>query len=689
MTKTRWNRRHGHAGSGLARGAGHGRLRRISVLLAIGLSACLAGNAQDQSQIDLTQMQLEDLMNIKVTSVSKREQTLSRTAAAVFVITQEDIRRSGATNIPDLLRMAPGVDVQQIDANAWAISIRGFNSRYSNKVLVLIDGRTVYTPSFSGVFWEHLDMPLENIERIEVIRGPGATVWGANAVNGVISILTKSSKDTQGGLVTAGIGSQVTASGLAQYGGTMGQNASYRAFGKSFSVTNSAMADGTSANDRWTRQHGGFRTDWDISKRDSIMVQGDLFDNDANQTLRSGFIATPFDRTFSQDADATGGDLMARWNHTSAGGSQMSLQTYFDTYRRTDMGVPEMLKTFDIDFQDHMNTGVRNDIVWGGGYRVSNSKLAAGYGIAFSPPSRTDNLFSVFFQDELRVSDSLWFTAGIKLEHNAYTGLETEPSVRLVWTPDASRHTIWASASKAVRQPSRADTAIDAVLESFPIGPDAVQVLRIYGNPKIKDEEARDYELGYRAAITKNLSLDAATFLTFFRNLNTIEPQPMKIIPGSPLQILIPMLYDNKAHAVDYGGELSLNWSATSRWRLSPGYSYLHATIHQDPTSQGLASFALANSFPQNMFQVRSQLNLTRKVQFDQSVYYTARLPGGGIPGHARLDLRLARRIGESAEVSLVGQNLLRPRSMEFGDSNSVIGTQVVRSVYGKITWRF
>ncbi len=665
-----------------------GPRRRVPILLILGLVG-LAGKAQDQSQVDLAEMKLEDLLSVKVSSVSKKDENLSRTAAAVYVIDQEDIRRSGATNIPDLLRMAPGVDVEQIDANAWAISIRGFNSRYSNKVLVLVDGRTVYTPSFSGVFWDQIDMPLEDIERIEVIRGPGATIWGANAVNGVINILTKSSKDTKGGLVTVGAGSQMAANGLAQYGGSAGQDVSYRGFVKSFDVNNSAMADGAGADDHWMRAQGGFRTDWDISKSDSFMVQGNLFANEESQTLRSSLIPTPYDRIYNQGLDAAGGDLMARWQHTLAGGSQTSVQTSFDTYRRTDLGVPEVLKAFDFDFQDHMNVGGRQDIVWGGGYRVYDSSLAPGYGIGFSTPSRTDSLFSAFFQDEIRLSDSFWLTVGAKLEHNAYTGFDTEPSIRLVWAPAGSRRTIWASASKAVRQPSREDTAIETILESIPLGPNATQVLRLSGNPNIKNEEARDYELGYRSELTKTLSLDVATFLTFYHHLETAEPQAMQIIPGSTVEFLIPMMFDNKAHAVDYGGEVFLNWKATSRWRISPGYSYLHATIRQDPSSQGLPSFVLATGFPQNMVKVRSQVNLSRKVQFDQSLYYTARLPGGSIPGHARLDLRLARRIGESAEISLVGQNLLRPRTMEYGDSNSVIGTQSLRSVYGSITWRF
>jgi iron complex outermembrane receptor protein len=449
------------------------------------------------------------------------------------------------------------------------------------------------------------------------------------------------------------------------------------------------MPDGSRADDHWMRVHGGFRADWDLSSRDSLMVQGDLFANEASQTRRTGFIPTPFDRIFNENLDAAGGDVLARWNHTLAGGSQTSLQTYYDTYRRTDLGLPEVLRTFDLDFQHHLAAGDRHDIVWGLGYRVSSSALSPGYAVAFSPPSRTDNLYSGFVQDEIRASDSLWFTIGCKLEHNAYTGLQTEPSVRLAWSAPDSRHTLWAAASKANRQPARLDTALQVDLETTPVAPGLVQVLRLSGNPRIKDEELRDYELGYRAELTKTLSLDAATFLSFYHHLRTFEPQPMVVVPGSPVQLIVPILFDTKAHALTYGGELSLRWNVTSRWRISPGYSYLHATIRQDPSSQGMPEFTVPTGFPRNMLQLRSSVNLPRKTEFDQSLYYTARLPGASIPGHARLDLRVARHFGERAEISLVGQNLLRPRSMEYGDSYAIIGTQSVRSVYGQITWRF
>ena len=659
----------------------------LSFLLSSGFVQNVAGQAKSPAPIDLTQASLEDLMDITVTSVSKREQKLSQTAAAAFVITQEDIRRSGATNIPDLLRMAPGVDVEQIDANAWAISIRGFNSRYSNKVLVLIDGRSVYSPTFSGVYWDQIGVPIENIERIEVVRGPGGAVWGANAVNGVISIITKSARDTKGGLLTAAGGSQTRALGELQYGGAVGQNEAYRIFGDYSNIGNSAAQSGGSANDRWEKMNTGFRSDWDLSRVDSVMAQGDLFANLASQTS-SSFIGGP-SSTYPQTLDSAGGDFLARWNHTLAGGSQTSVQAYYDTYRRTDGGTPIKVTTFDLDLQQHTAVGTRQDIVWGGGYRADDLGAPPGYSASFTPPFRTVSLFNVFLQDEIRISNSLWFTIGAKLEHNSYTGFETEPSVRLAWAPPGSRYTIWAAASKAIRQPSRADDDVQSVLETIPLNAYSVEQLRLVGNPLLKAEELRDYELGYRSELTKTLSFDIAAFLSFYHNLETLDPEAPVFIPGSPLVIEIPLLYENQAHAMTWGGELFLTWKASSHWRIAPGYSYLHALLREDPTSNGTATSTLSTDFPRNMFQVRSLLTLPRHLEFDQSLYYTARVPGGTVPGHAKLDVRLARKIGESTEISLVGQNLLRARALEYGNSAGVIGTESVRSVYGKITWHF
>jgi len=627
-------------------------------------------------------------MNLKVTSVSKREQSLAHTAAAVFVIGAEDIRRSGAINLPDVLRMVPGVDVEQIDANSWAISIRGFNQGYSDKVLVLIDGRTAYTPVFSGVYWEHLDMPLEDIERIEVTRGPGAMVWGANAVNGVIDIITKSSKNTQGGLVTAGGGSATNGLGLLQYGGSGGQTETYRAFAKGFYVGNGAQADGSAADDHWQRWHGGFRSDWDPSSRDSVAIEGDLFLNRGRQTATSGFVSTPYDLSFNQPMEDTGGSLLARWDHHLAGGSETSLHAYYDTYRRTDFGTHQGLRSFDLDFQDHVTAGDRNDIVWGFGYRTSTAGLTPGIWVQLRPAWKTDQLFSGFLQDEVRVSGSLWLTLGCKLEHDAYTGFEPEPSLRLAWAPEGSRQTVWAAASRAMRQPSRLDASIWVNMATMPIAPGMVESLQLFGNPHLKAEELRDYELGYRREISPTLSLDADVYYSVYHHLEAMIPELPIVVPGNPVQTIVPFEFANQSHADNYGGEVSVNWKAARRWRISPGYAYLRDNVLLDPAAQQ-TGMTMAGTFRRNMLQVRSALDLSRRTEFDQSLYYAAGDASSGVPGHTRLDLRLSRKLGESVVASVAGQNLLRPRTWEYGNSYGIVGTQVERSVYGQVTWRF
>ena len=497
---------------------------RLESLLLLALAAPFVLLGQKPVSRDLTDASLEDLMNMEVTSVSKKEQKLSKTGAAVFVITQEDIRRSGATNIPDLLRMVPGADVAQIDANKWAISLRGFNDRYADKVLVLIDGRSVYTPSFSGVYWDQQDVPLENIERIEVIRGPGGTVWGANAMNGVINIITKSAKATPGGLISAGTGSEDVARGLAQYGGRIGQSGAYRVFGEAFKIGNSVSPNGQEAADGWHMAHGGFRTDWDLSPRDTLMVQGDMYRTGESQTITSLMSnALPLPSTFNEQFSTNGGDVLGRWNRTLASGASLSLQMYYDRSDRREQGGGDTLNTVDFDFQHHLTLGSRHDVVWGAGYRVVKDSITPGYATTFIPLDQTTSLFSTFVQDEIRLTNSLWLTVGSKFEHNAYTGFEYEPSARLVWTP-TDRQAFWMSASRAIRQPDRADSGLQSDVATFPLPGGAFGVVRLLGNPNMKAEQLRDYEAGYRAQVRKRLSLDIATYASFYRNLLTNEP---------------------------------------------------------------------------------------------------------------------------------------------------------------------
>jgi iron complex outermembrane receptor protein len=415
------------------------------------LFAVSAGAQTPSRPPDLTVMSIEDLMNVQVTSVSKKEQKLSQAAAAVYVITQEDIRRSGAINIPDVLRMAPGVDVAQIDGHLWAISIRGFGERFTDKVLVLIDGRSVYTPTNSGVNWDQQNVPLEDIERIEVIRGPGGIVWGANAVNGVINIITKSAKATHGGLVTASAGSNGNAQGLLQYGGTIGPKGSYRVFGNYVNVGNTTAVDGTPAPDNWHTTQGGFRTDWDLSRRDVLTVQGDLMGIHAGDTVGETFFnALPLQATLNSKTTVGGGNLLARWSRTFSPRSDISVQGYYDAYNRYEEGGLENRKTFDLDFQHHFAAGSRHDIVWGLGYRVTSDNLAPEFAKIFTPQQRTDNLYTAFIQDEIRVTNALRLTLGSKIEHNGYTGREFEPGAQLVWTP-TKQQAIWISVARAIR----------------------------------------------------------------------------------------------------------------------------------------------------------------------------------------------------------------------------------------------
>jgi len=630
-------------------------------------------------------------MNVQVTSVSKKGQKLSRTGAAIFVITQEDIRRSGATNIPDLLRMVPGVDVARVDHSNWAVSIRGFNGVFSNKVLVLIDGRSVYHPGFSGVFWYSQDVPLEDIDRIEVIRGPGGTVWGANAMNGVINIITRRAKETPGGLITSGGGSNAQGEGLLQYGGKVGQSGDYRVFGRYSNRGASApAADGVTAADERRLAQVGFRSDWTLSPRDLLTVQGDYRHVDGDETLTGVLPGLPLALgTYTQPLGDDGGNILGRWTHTFLKGSDISLQAYYDRSSIFANGVHDFASVANFDFQHHLSIGSRHDVVWGLGYRTSGNRFAGNTLITTNPLQRTDSLYSAFVQDEITLTRTLSLTLGSKFEHNAYTGYETEPSAQLVWAPN-SRQTVWASAAKAVRQPSPIDAGLELVSSIMPLPQGAVGLVTLFGNPNVKLEQVHDFETGYRAQISRRLSLDVTGFLSFYKNLQTTEPQtPFFALTPAPPHLVAPLTFENKARARNYGAETFANWNATDRWRISPGLTMLHMSVKRDPSSQDSTIEQTPGYTPRRSFQVRSFLNLGRNFEWDQTVGYTGALAVGAIPGYVRLDTRFGWRLGEYLDLSVVGQNLLQSRHAEFPDFQFIDHMLDQRSVFGKVTWRF
>ncbi|MEO8662101.1 MAG: TonB-dependent receptor [Bryobacteraceae bacterium] len=643
--------------------------------------------AQTSVPHDLGNDSLEDLMNIQVTSVSKKGQALSKAPSAIFVITQDDIRHSGATTIPDLLRIVPGVDVARTTANAWAISIRGFNFRYSGKVLVLVDGRTVYTPLFSGVFWDEQNMPLETIERIEVIRGPGGTVWGANAMNGVINIITKSAAKTYGSVVSVVGGSQGTAEGLIQYGGSAGAQGSYRIFGRYTMNGNSPPLVDRPAVDAAHTSQIGFRSDWKPSVHDKLTVQGDLFGTSESQTVTTLFSnRLPNYYTFDDKVRAGTGNLLGRWNHVFGKGSETTLQMYYDRSRRFDQGLAT-LNTSDVDFQYHFRVGTRNDIVTGLGYRLTDQSTTNGYAVSFNPDHRRDNLYSVFFQDEVKLTDSVAVTMGIKLEHNAYTGIEYEPSMQLAWSP-TSRHTVWVSASKAVQQPSwvYAEAQVDAAALPLPGG--GFGIYQLQGGPQAAPR-VYDSELGYRTELSRRLTLDATVFVSKYDRLQTFDPQPpFFILNPAPPHLVLPSVFANFGKATNYGTEVSAHWEVAGWWRISPGLSLVRASLSQAAGGKDPAFATTAGDSPARQAQLRSNMNLAHTVEWDISAYYVGVLTTGPVPPYTRLDTRLGWHIGKAVEVSVAGQNLLTPRHLEFFDGQQVVPTQVGRGVVGRLTWR-
>src|ERR1700676_1137019 len=638
-------------------------------------------------QKDLTSTSIEDLMNMEVTSASKKEQKLSQVAAAIFVVTQEDIRRSGATNIPDVLRMVPGVQVAQLDANIWVISIRGFSDRFADKVLVLIDGRTVYTPTSSGVYWDQQDVPLEDVERIEVIRGPGGTIWGANAVNGVINITTKSAKDTKGGLVALSGGSEESSEGLLQWGGRAGQVGDYRVFAKYDGTGSLPLADGTPGGDGWHMWHTGFRSDLDLSAKDSMTIQGDFLRTSEGEILNVVLAnALPQQPTFSSRTSVYAANILERWNRKVSEGSTIALQAYYDGYDRHEEGGYEGRRTFDLDFQNHLAVNAGNDLVWGLGYRVTSDNLTPKYSKSYVPAKRTDNLLSAFFQDELKATSALHFIVGLRLEHNGYTGFEFEPSAQLVWTP-TKRQSVWVSAARTIRQPARADTAIRIDLAIVPLSGGDFGVKEVTANPNRKAEELIAYQFGYRAEVSRKFSFDVATFWNRYHHLQTDEPgNPFFTSSPAPPHFVFPETSSDNAHARTYGAEAFLDCAVTKWWRIGLGYTYLQMAVSPDASSLDTSVSSEAGNSPKHGYTIRSQITLPHNFEWDTSLYFVSALPNQGIPGYNRLDTRVAWRLGESTEFSLVGQNLLTPRHEEFAD-DAPLHTLVERRVVARVVW--
>jgi iron complex outermembrane receptor protein len=639
-------------------------------------------------------------MNIEVTSVSKMEQKLSRVAAAIFVISQEDIRRSGATNIPDLLRMVPGLDVAQINGSTWAIGSRGFNGQFANKLLVMVDGRTVYSPTFSGVFWDTLDLPLEDIERIEVIRGPGGSIWGANAVIGVISIFTKKASDTHGAVVEARGGNSVQGAGLVQYGWKLGKETDFRVYSTYFNQNHLLDPAGQSGADGWHRFRSGFRMDSALSVHDSLMVEGDL---SVGREGELGFmlpaVTSPGFVAVSEQINLADGSLESVWHHSFSARSDATLQFSFDQHIRRDPLNPEIRDTYDFDFRNHLVLGDRNDFVWGLGYRDTADAIGGSLTVAMNPASRSLQLVNSFLQDEIAlVPNRLYLTIGTKFEHNDYTGFELTPSVRATWAIN-DRHMVWTSISRALRAPSRNDTNLVLNIGEFTAPDGTPTLLRLLGNPNFHDERLIAYEAGYRTMLSRRISIDITGYLDDWDNLQTTEPSGSFFEPTPlPAHQVQTLLYENLMYGETHGIEISANWKVTQRWTLSPGGAFVQQVMHTGPRSADTGTVPFVDgSVPHHEIQLRSHFDWRPGLAWDTSAYFRSRLTNQGplgnltIPGDTRLDSGITWNPREGGfSASLVGQNLLKDHHPEFVDVNgSMQSGQIKRSVYVKLTLRF
>lgn len=665
-------------------------LRRGFLGLAAAVLTTIPAWSQETPK-DLGNKSIEDLMNIEVSSVSKKEQKLSRIASAIFVITQDDIRRSGATNIPDLLRMVPGLDVAQINGSTWEISSRGFNDEFANKLLVLIDGRTVYSPLFSGVFWDVQQVPLEIIDRIEVIRGPGAAVWGANAVNGVINITTKKAVDTQGGLISGGGGTHEQGFGTALFGGKLGSNTYYRASMNAFDQNHFIGLAGQSSQDDWDMYRTGFRVDSKLGAKDSITVEGDAYKGSEGEIVPAvTSFQPPQPQILDLRQEVGGWDILTRWDRAISPNSQTTLQVYFDRTNRGDITNGEGRDTFDLDFQHHIAWGGRQDFVWGLGYRSTSDDIRGSTKVSFNPPIETDQLFSSFVQDEIAIIPrSLYFTIGARLEHNHFSGFGLQPNASLAWVVN-DKNMLWVSLSRALRTPARA-TEVRFNQAVLP-GPNGLPIVVSDFGEGTKNENLLAQEIGYRTQLSEDLSLDLTAFYNSYTDLASAEvgTRFLELNPA-PIHLVLPIDGANLLHGESHGAEMALNWKPASRWTLSPGYSYLQLHVYRDPTSKDATSIeSLEGSSPREQAQLRSNLELTPRWKWDASVYFVGRLPALQVPSYTRLDTGLTWNLAEKMSLSVVGQNLLHDHHLESNAPDQIVVSSLVkRSAYAKFTLQF
>jgi len=644
-------------------------------------------NSGDESP-DLFSSSLERLMQIKLVTPSRHSDMLLNTPSASYVITGEDIRRSGATTIADSLRLAPGVSVSRIDLSRWAISMRGFHSQYSKNLLVMVDGRSVYTPLFSGTIWELQDVMLEDVDRIEVVRGPGGSTWGANAVNGVINVISKSAEETQGGLISLGGGTVEELFGALRYGGKINENTFYRAYVKGFERDGFVDDEGDDTGTSWDAAQGGFRIDGEPTAWDTWTLQGDLYSSDSSIAARPSTPGT--DALTYQDVESTGGNVLGKWNHTISDSSSIRLQAYYDRVERDLLpSVEEKRDTIDFDAQHEFALADNQQFVYGAGYRFMHEDSTSGRFITFDPEKKDSHLYSAFLQDNIYLMDDrLTLTVGSKFEDHEYTGLEVQPDARVLYklTPEQS---VWAAISRAVRTPSRLEYEGSYLLDVSVENQQPV-LLTIVGNDDQESEEVLAYETGYRAIPNESWIFDAALYYYDYDSLVSAEPGAdiPSPVPGGPT--VRPYYASNNNEGKGYGGELATHWIASDWATFQASYSIGKLDLENSAGGQDTIALLASDKSPEHMVSLQSLFQLCRNVEFDITMRYVDELSGLDVPSYWNADVRLGWMIRNGIEFSIVGQNLLEDQHAEFTQQfYNGLETEIERSVYGKVTWMF
>ncbi len=628
--------------------------RRLSHLLQQPIAgfALLIAPLPAHSVMDLADLSIEELSQVTVTSVSRRAQPLSLTASAVQVITADDIRRSGATRIPEALRLASNLQVAQITSDSWAISARGFNSSLANKMLVMVDGRSVYSPLFAGTFWETIEVPLFDIDRIEVVSGPGGALWGANAVNGVINIITRSAADTQGFKVRGGAGDEVHALGSIRYGGAVGDALHYRAYAKYVDRDGVQLATGADAPNDWRIGQTGFRMDWRASQADTFTLQGDVNEADMEQAPR--------------DAQSRARNVLARWSRALSEHSALQVQTYYDyTYRSFPGRYADQLETFDVELQHDFRAAERHHLVWGLTFRRIEDDFRNAL-FRLQPANVQQDRWGGFINDEIELVDDTWFfTVGAKLEDNEYTGTEWQPSAGVSWryTPNAL---LWSRMSRAVRTPSRIDRHLDN-RTSTPF---------TLGSAQFESEELLSHELGWKTPLPLNTQLSLAVYHSEYEDIRSFE----RVNPATPL----PVITANGLHGDGHGAELTLDYRPNARWRVLLGYTYLDLDLQRDPGSTDASGGAIEARDWRHQGFLRGHLDFGRALELSGELRRIGSIESHRLPAYTELDLRLAWYITPAIELALVGRNLLDDTHAEFGPPGRM---EIERAAYAQVTW--